>query len=114
MGILLNLVNEIPLTMWSFLIIKPGQDSCIVGGVASAVDIIHILFLLSQILLFVFLRKEFFRNSKHCVWQIISKRGEGYFHWREFEDEENNETREADSRQAEYDSLFNNAKNSNW
>jgi len=115
-GILLNLVNEIPLTMWSFLIIKPGTgtDPCIVGGVASAVDIIHIFFLLSQILLFVFLRKEFFRNSKHCVWKIISKRDEGYFHWREFEDEENNETREADVRQAEYDSLFNNAKNSNW
>jgi len=118
LGILLNLVNEVPLTMWSYIVLIASSNStepCNVGGFASTVDVIHLLFLLSQIFLFFFLRAEFFRNKDYCVWKIVSKRQEGFFDFREFSDGENeNETGGGDVHSKEYDKLYNNAKNTAW
>jgi len=109
-GIGLYLINEIPITMWAYIIHKTSTAApCLIGGFASLVDVIHLLFFISQILLFIFLRAEFLRNKEPCVWTIVSKRHEGYFDFREFEDDEQPSVSQPSN---EYDQLFNSAKSS--
>jgi len=78
-AILVYLVNDVPITLWAQSIDRSG---CIFRYM-SGLDLIHALNVISQILVFVFLRMEYHRNTEDCKWRIVSQRGNG-FDFRDF------------------------------
>lgn len=96
-GVFLSLLNEVPETILShFFNVWDGwkykghnAEQCFIFGWFSGVDIIHFCYILAQVFFFIFLIIEFQRNKGPCIWSIVSKRKDGYFDFRNFEDEEN-------------------------
>eukprot|EP01127_Copromyxa_protea_P018080 TRINITY_DN5613_c0_g1_i1.p1 TRINITY_DN5613_c0_g1~~TRINITY_DN5613_c0_g1_i1.p1 ORF type:complete len:341 (+),score=70.20 TRINITY_DN5613_c0_g1_i1:28-1050(+) len=82
LGVFVNLVGEIPLTLWSLII---GSHSTCWFNAFGPLDVINVSFVLSHIFLFFFLRAEFIRNKENCVWTIVSKRTD-FFDFRDFGD----------------------------
>jgi hypothetical protein len=66
---ILYFVNDLPASIWGKLYeYAPG---C-VFVVGSIVDLVHLLYLVSQIFFFLFLRSEYLRNAEECVWETVS------------------------------------------
>jgi len=63
-----NVAGDIPLTIWSAIL----PNTCIFV-IASAVDLIHLCYLASLILFFLFLRSEYLRNMEECIWTTVSQ-----------------------------------------
>jgi len=85
---ILYFVNDLPASVWSkfyeygtcamlrtliMLIANSWQlaPGC-VFVVGSIVDLVHLLYLVSQIFFFLFLRSEYLRNAEECVWETVS------------------------------------------
>jgi len=65
---IVNVAGDIPLNIWSSIL----PDVCIFG-IASAVDLVHLCYLCSLILFFLFLRSEYLRNMEECIWTTVSQ-----------------------------------------
>lgn len=64
----LNVLGDIPLVVWSRIL----PNNC-VFAVASLVDLVHILFILSLVFFFLFLTREYRRNMEECIWSHVSQ-----------------------------------------
>jgi len=71
-GAILDTINNIPVTIWAEIIDDEGCIFHIIGKV----DIIHILFCLAQLVFFIFLRREFFRNKEQFLYNTVQTRKE--------------------------------------
>jgi len=72
-----DLVNSFPLTVWSITICPRDPCDC-VFVVGSWVDIIHLLYLISNLFFFLFIRAEYKRNKEECQWWHISEQQDEY------------------------------------
>jgi len=63
----LDLVNNLPVTIWARIIKNDKCTFCILGYV----DLIHLLFCVAQVLFFIFLRAEFIRNKEQFVYTTV-------------------------------------------
>jgi len=65
---ILYLFSEIPIPVWSYIL----PSSC-VFAVASWVDFMQVIYIISIILYFVFIRGEFSRNMEETIWSTVSQ-----------------------------------------
>jgi len=64
----LNIAGDLPLTIWNSIF----ADGC-VFVVASWVDFVHLLYIVSLVFFFLFLRSEYLRNMEECIWTTVSQ-----------------------------------------
>mmetsp|Transcript_19343 Transcript_19343/g.74282 ORF Transcript_19343/g.74282 Transcript_19343/m.74282 type:complete len:325 (+) Transcript_19343:144-1118(+) len=62
------LVDELPITGWGRLL----PDDC-VFYIASWNDLVHLVYGLSLVFFFLFLRSEYLRNVEQCIWKTVSR-----------------------------------------
>jgi len=67
-GAIINVSFDFPVSLWSYLL----PNNC-VFVVASWVDLLHLLFLASLILFFMFVRSEYRRNMEETIWNTVSQ-----------------------------------------
>jgi len=79
-GIILNIIVDMPLTIWNILF---DQTTCFIFDTFSIVDLTLVLYLLSTILLFIFMVLEFKRNSIESVDAAI-RENQDQFDFRRF------------------------------
>ncbi|KAL6077355.1 G protein-coupled receptor [Balamuthia mandrillaris] len=64
----LNLANDLPLPVWAKIL----PDNCIFW-IGSYVDLIHIIYFISLLFFFLFIRSEYLRNMEECIWTTVSQ-----------------------------------------
>jgi len=67
-GAIINVSFDLPVSLWSYIL----PDNC-VFVVASWVDLLHLLFLASLVLFFMFVRSEYRRNMEETIWNTVSQ-----------------------------------------
>uniref|UniRef100_A0A6B2LA55 Uncharacterized protein n=1 Tax=Arcella intermedia TaxID=1963864 RepID=A0A6B2LA55_9EUKA len=67
-GVLMDLVNSFPVSIWQLIL--PNGEKCILQTF-SYIDIVHFLYFLAQILIFLFIRHEFYRNKEPCIYTTV-------------------------------------------
>lgn len=65
---LFSVSGDVPFSLWALAF---GTD-CIIW-VGSAVDIIHLLYVIGLVLYFAFLRAEYLRNMEECIWHTVQR-----------------------------------------
>jgi len=81
-AVLLNLVNDFPITLWATVINK--DMGCSISGVFSWLDIVNVSYIIGLILFFAFLRKEFMRNKEDAIWTIIKHKQDPDMNFKDF------------------------------
>jgi len=76
---ILNITGDLPLNVWAYIL--PGN--C-VFVVASWVDFFHLFYLISLILIFLFVKNEYQRNMEETIWSTVSQI-QDTFDFRKFE-----------------------------
>lgn len=82
---MLDTINNIPIPLWAVII----KDRFCTFSVLGKIDIIHMMFVVAQILFFVFLREEFIRNKEQFLYNTVQTRKEYQEYgidWRHFHD----------------------------
>lgn len=64
----INVTCDLPLTIWNSVF----PDGC-VFVIASWIDLVHILYIVSLLFFFLFLRSEYLRNMEECIWTTVSQ-----------------------------------------
>jgi len=68
MASILNVTGDIPLNIWAFVL--PSNCTFVI---ASWLDFIHILYLISLFMMFIFVRNEYHRNMEETIWSTVSQ-----------------------------------------
>lgn len=63
----LHISGDLPLSFWAYIL----PSYCIF--VFSWVDIIHVLYFISLLFFFFFIRSEYLRNQEECIWNTVSQ-----------------------------------------
>jgi hypothetical protein len=63
-----NLLGDLPLTVWARFL----PPEC-VFDIASLVDLVQALYILSLVFFFMFLTREYRRNMEECIWSHVSQ-----------------------------------------
>jgi len=67
-GVLFSLTNDMPIHVWAEVL----PNNC-VFWIASWVDLLHLLYLISLACFFLFIRSEYLRNMEECIWTTVSQ-----------------------------------------
>jgi len=88
---ILDTINNIPVTLWA----EALHDNTCLFHLFGKVDLIHVIFVLAQILFFIFLRSEFIRNKEQFEYNTVQTKKEYQQYgidWRHFNDAPRNDT----------------------
>eukprot|EP00003_Mantamonas_plastica_P006724 TRINITY_DN1554_c0_g1_i3.p1 TRINITY_DN1554_c0_g1~~TRINITY_DN1554_c0_g1_i3.p1 ORF type:complete len:307 (-),score=61.31 TRINITY_DN1554_c0_g1_i3:61-981(-) len=67
-GAVFNLTNDLPLNIWARIL--PGGCPFVVAG---WVDFVHLLYFISLVFFFLFIRAEFTRNEEETIWKVVKQ-----------------------------------------